>query len=303
MPSFGEKLKQEREKRSITLEQISISTKIGTRLLQALEENKFQQLPGGIFNKGFVRAYARFVGLDEDETVADYLEASGEAAPPKNPAGAEPVLSPPPKPPEPSPSRPLPWGLFAILLLLLALSLALWSRRHQAEQIRTVAPAPVTESPVSQSPANTVAAAEPVTSAPATPPPDTSQPAKPQPTTKPAPKPAATSAANTSPAPSQAAPASTTPEEFSVVILAREDSWLSITADGNSVFSDTIVGGNQRSIHARKEVVIRAGNAGALDFVFNGKKLPPQGDVGDVRILTFGPGGLVHAGATPATPQ
>ena len=87
------------------------------------------------------------------------------------------------------------------------------------------------------------------------------------------------------------------------MILARDDSWLSINADGASVFADTIVGGNQRAIHARKEVIIRAGNAGALDFVFNGKKLPAQGDLGDVRTLTFGPGGLVHATAAPAAPQ
>jgi Helix-turn-helix domain len=77
LPSFGEKLKQEREKRKITLEQISVTTKIGTRMLQALEEDKFNQLPGGIFNKGFVRAYAKSVGLDEEETIAGYLEATG----------------------------------------------------------------------------------------------------------------------------------------------------------------------------------------------------------------------------------
>ena len=81
MPSFGERLKLERVKRAITLEQISSSTKIGTRMLQALEEENFDQLPGGIFNKGFVRAYARHVGLDEDQAVADYLEASGQNAP------------------------------------------------------------------------------------------------------------------------------------------------------------------------------------------------------------------------------
>ena len=67
LPSFGKKLKLEREKRAITLEQISNSTKIGTRMLRALEEEDFDQLPGGIFNKGFVRAYARHVGLDEDQ--------------------------------------------------------------------------------------------------------------------------------------------------------------------------------------------------------------------------------------------
>lgn len=301
MPSFGEKLKQERLKRSITLEQISISTKIGTRMLQALEDDKFNQLPGGIFNKGFVRSYARFVGLDEDQTVADYLEASGEAAP-KSPADAEPILAPPPKAPEPSPSRPLPWGLFAILLLLVALSLAVWSRRQHSEQTRAAAPPPAAETPVSQPAANPIPAAESTSSAPATtlqPPP--TQPAESKPVTKPVPKPPTTSSAANNAAPAQSAPAPA--EEFTVVVLAREDSWLSINADGASVFADTIVGGNQRSIHARKEVVIRAGNAGALDFVFNGKKLPPQGDIGDVRILTFGPAGLLHAGAAPASPQ
>ena len=81
LPSFGEKLKLEREKRKITLEQISVSTKIGTRMLQALEEDNFNQLPGGIFNRGFVRAYSRFLGLDEDQTIADYMQASGDALP------------------------------------------------------------------------------------------------------------------------------------------------------------------------------------------------------------------------------
>src|SRR5690349_16815994 len=51
--SFGKQLKQEREQRGISLEDISQSTKISTRFLQALEGDHFNQLPGGIFNKGF----------------------------------------------------------------------------------------------------------------------------------------------------------------------------------------------------------------------------------------------------------
>src|SRR5207302_459969 len=47
--------------------------------LRALEEEHFDQLPGGVFNKGFVRAYARQVGLDEEEAVADYLAALRES--------------------------------------------------------------------------------------------------------------------------------------------------------------------------------------------------------------------------------
>ena len=140
MPSFGEKLKLEREKRKITLEQISTSTKIGTRMLQALEEDKFNQLPGGIFNKGFVRAYSRFVGLDEDQTIAEYLEASGDAPPVSTEIvaredgareNAENVRR--LEASADAPARHLPWGLFAAALLVIALALSLWSR-HQREQ-------------------------------------------------------------------------------------------------------------------------------------------------------------------------
>src|ERR1700740_3586750 len=92
MGSFGDRLKKERDQRGITpddipLADISRTTKIGTRLLRALEEEKFEQLPGGIFNKGFVRAYARHVGLDEDQAIADYMAALGESQ--QNAAPAE----------------------------------------------------------------------------------------------------------------------------------------------------------------------------------------------------------------------
>ena len=56
---FGEKLRKHREQRGIALDAISNTTKISTRMLRAIEEEHFDQLPGGVFNKGFVRAYAR----------------------------------------------------------------------------------------------------------------------------------------------------------------------------------------------------------------------------------------------------
>jgi cytoskeleton protein RodZ len=77
--SFGDKLKRERELRGVALEEIAKATKIGTRALKALEDEHFDQLPGGIFNKGFVRAYAKFLGLDEEQMVADFMAAQGEA--------------------------------------------------------------------------------------------------------------------------------------------------------------------------------------------------------------------------------
>lgn len=76
---FGEKLRKQREQRGLEIDAISNTTKISPRMLRALEEEHFDQLPGGVFNKGFVRAYARQVGLNEEEAVADYLEALRES--------------------------------------------------------------------------------------------------------------------------------------------------------------------------------------------------------------------------------
>ena len=79
MGAFGEKLRKQREQRGIELDAISNTTKISTRMLRAIEEEHFDQLPGGVFNKGFVRAYARQVGLDEEEAITDYLAALRES--------------------------------------------------------------------------------------------------------------------------------------------------------------------------------------------------------------------------------
>jgi hypothetical protein len=113
--AFGEKLRKQREQRGLDLEAISKTTKISTRMLRALEDEQFDLLPGGIFNKGFVRAYARQVGLDEEETVADYLAASREnqlqprSVPPdfRAPA-AKPTPVAPPDPGDDVLAQPLP---------------------------------------------------------------------------------------------------------------------------------------------------------------------------------------------------
>ena len=75
MGQFGEDLRRERESRGIALETITDSTKISGRHLSALEQDHFEALPGGVFNKGIVRGYARVVGLDEDTWVDRYMSA------------------------------------------------------------------------------------------------------------------------------------------------------------------------------------------------------------------------------------
>lgn len=78
--SFGEKLRQEREARGIRLRTISDTTKISPSHLQALEANRFDDLPGGVFNRGFVRAYAECIGVDPVDMLAAYdAEARDQA--------------------------------------------------------------------------------------------------------------------------------------------------------------------------------------------------------------------------------
>ncbi len=73
MGRIGETLRKARELRDIDLREISDATKISIRFLEAIEENRFDVLPGGVFNKGFIRAYANYIGLDSQAIVDNYV--------------------------------------------------------------------------------------------------------------------------------------------------------------------------------------------------------------------------------------
>jgi cytoskeleton protein RodZ len=246
---FGARLKREREQRGITLDDISLSTKIGKRFLSALEEEHFEQLPGGIFSKGFVRAYARHLGIDEEQAVADFLSATTPSSTEQTPQNDLPVeLAQQLEDRESEPAARLPWALFAGLLLIAALGFALWGIYSREKGKRNNAIAPVR-------PANVPGLA--------------------------------VSHAN-----GQSQPPDSVSGAFIVVIKAREDSWVSITADGKQLLEQVLVAPAEKSIEARNEIVIKAGSIGALDFSFNGKRLPTQGDYEEVKTLTFDVNGL-----------
>lgn len=77
MGSFGENLQRERELRGVSLREIAEGTKISLRFLEALEEDRVDVLPGGLFPRAFVRQYANFVGLDPDRAVSDFIAHHG----------------------------------------------------------------------------------------------------------------------------------------------------------------------------------------------------------------------------------
>ncbi|MEP6635501.1 MAG: helix-turn-helix domain-containing protein [Acidobacteriota bacterium] len=80
--TIGEQLRLAREERGIPLREVSNETRISVRYLEAIEASDYKRLPGGIFNRSFVRAYARCIGYDEKEAVeayARYLREQGDA--------------------------------------------------------------------------------------------------------------------------------------------------------------------------------------------------------------------------------
>jgi len=138
--SFGAWLQREREMREISLREIADTSKISLRYLQALEDERFDLLPAQVFAKGFLRQYARYVGLDPEETVNFYLAASRSEA---EEADSQPASA---------PARPFPFVLAALaaaaVLIAVAWALTRLDRdpAEEAEGLLTSVPA-VEETP------------------------------------------------------------------------------------------------------------------------------------------------------------
>ena len=118
MGEFGDKFRRARESKELSFDDVSNVTKISARMLQAIEQERFDQLPGGVFNKGFIRAYAKHLGLNSDDAVTDYLECLHQAQidahqvwQPERPARVRPTpahsAAVHPAPVEPAPAAPV----------------------------------------------------------------------------------------------------------------------------------------------------------------------------------------------------
>lgn len=276
MESFGTRLRREREQRKITLDEISVSTKIGTRFLRALEEEQFDQLPGGIFNKSFVRAYARHLGIDEAQAVADFTLASGASLPESKPEETSELAVLASRAQETSDGAGgLPWGIFAMALLVVAFGFAVWgfhSRERSPARQRAVIPPPVNVEAFTAAPQNNAQ----------------DGPAKPNAPEMGMPSSGGSQAAIPAPAQDSVPPSGA----FLVRVKARQDSWVSISADGKQIMQNTLSAPAEKAIEASNEVVIKTGNVGALDISFNGKTLPSQRGHRGVKTLSFDPRGL-----------
>lgn len=258
---FGEHLRREREMRGVSLEEIAGATRISTRFLDALEKEAWDRLPGGVFNRGFVRTVARFLGLEEESLLAEYalaMRLPGATALPSE-------LT-----PQPSALRIAPWIALgtAVVLALAGAGWYGWSWiAARRADLAAIAPPPA-PTPPGVPPA---VWALPVA-----------------PTTPPAASPRTTSPwiglapdSLTSPLPSPAT-------ELRLKVIAELPTSLTVTSDGRLVFTGAILSGASRSFSAISALTVETENAGAIRMELNGQLLAPIGPLGQPAKITLG---------------
>ncbi len=285
---FGASLREARERAGITLRHIAANTKISVLTLEALERNDLSRLPGGLFTRAFVRAYAREVGLDPEETLTHFLrrfpEVAGDAELKETVSDA--LVEREPRTGAGRALRVVAW------LLPIAAGIAYFAFVRSGLEVASVtAPrAAVSRPPVPAPPATVppeVPAANPAGTASAE-----------QPGVEPAAVPAVAEPAadEGAPAPGEAPPAAAAPgstlpaDRMRVTLAATGACWISlVAADGQSIFSGLMQQGERREFEVRGEVSLKAGDAGALALAVNGEAARALGEAGRVVTVRFSP--------------
>jgi cytoskeletal protein RodZ len=269
---FGPHLRRAREKRGLSLQQVAAITKISARVLEALERNDISKLPGGIFSRSFVRAYAREVGLDPEETVERFVESFPPEAEERAPVAAAQAVD----------AEGFESGRRAAMTLLQVLGISVLVVLAVAVY-RSMRPAPTAQPPA---PAIT----EPVREAPpAAPPAAEAEP----PAAVPPGAGAQVPAASTTPGPAAAEAGGgesfvATPETpLALTVVASEECWLSLSVDGQKVVARNLQPGERVQFRARTVIILSAGNAGALTLTLNGKPARALGGRGEVVTSTI----------------
>jgi cytoskeletal protein RodZ len=265
MGELGELLRGAREARGISLEQAEAATRVRRQYLEALEAEDFGRLPGEVYVRGFLRNYARFLGLDPEEVLALRGAPPEEAAPATFGAPLEePLIR--------SASRQILLRLLAVLLLLaVAVAAGWWVYQWYTGEspLSLLTPAPTSTPTVSVTP--TVPPTVPPTEAPTATVVTPTHTATSTPTQVPPPTATPSLTATSTPA-----------GEVEVTIEVVELTWLEVTVDGELVLQESVEAGNRLSWTALERIAFRCGNAGGVIVTVDGEAIGPLGDRGQV---------------------
>jgi cytoskeleton protein RodZ len=273
MSNFGASFRKARESSGLPLDRIAADTRISSRFLTAIENEDFHLLPGGVFNRGFIRAYAERVGIDPDQALADYDRLSI--------AVEEPVEE--LRNVERASMRRSERNLYPIAAGILALLVVVFYfvTRNSATGSASETPAPAA-----------VAKSAPPVTAPE--PPPIEEPAAPTtaeaqaPATVQTPAPVSTPPATTPPA-RTAPPATPATGALVLDVTVKELTWMKIATDGNIIVSDNLPAGTTQHVTATTKIDITIGNAGGASLKINGRDVPTLGQTGVVRELSITP--------------
>lgn len=241
----GARLKRTRESKKVTLRQIANTTRIAVSALDAIERDDIKKLPGGIFARSFVRAYASELRLDVEQTVTEFFA--------QFPEPVDMLASPPVDQDAGFPFHVLSDVLRPALLAIPALALVGWlmfggsgTSRHEQPQAggRTQTASPEILPPTSRPASDVVPAGGAL-------------------------PPVATEA----------------PAALTLHLTARGECWVSITADGREVVSRLMGVGDEEAVRAVSELRIKVGDASAVGLRLNGSPVRPLGGAGEVVTL------------------
>ena len=320
LEELGALLRAERERRGLSIEDVSAHLKISVRKLRALEEGDASSMPHPAYLKGFVRSYATYLGMAASEVV-EAMQVVSSHMPEKTEENVRPVRS------APAPSAPGKSGGNAFMrLLLLAVALAalaggsyaVWKsgfletlHNRQGDVIRpslpmqdearpayVPAPAPAEASPSAASASSVPAAAAPA--APETDPAaSASVPETPAATATPAAPAASATPDRVLMRTGDADPVAATPPaqeedvipqgQHKVVITATETCWIRSTADRTDTRQFSLGKGDTFALTFSQRLDLKLGNAGGVRIRYNGKDFPIGARSGQVRNLVFPP--------------
>jgi transcriptional regulator with XRE-family HTH domain len=249
LASFGEELRREREIRGISLKEIADATKISKRFLEAIERNDHRTLPAPVFTRGFVREYARYLGLNSEEMVNRYnFAAAGDDRIEKS-AHLERLVQPPVIQREPPKKKGIPpayaridRNVYLLVIIVAALvSVAWWAVQHKRaeSEIRAESAPPTIIAPRRRMVTQPTAVTPPVTSR--------------------------------------------SDDMLHLTLELTDDSYIDLEADGKTIMKDTYRRGMRDTFEAKDNFRFRRiGNAAGVILMLNDKQIPPLGDDGEV---------------------
>jgi cytoskeleton protein RodZ len=277
MDSIGDTLRRERLRRGLKLEQVSAHTKIGLHYLQAMEMNRFDRLPGGLFTRSFLRQYTHALDLNEEEIIASLKQHFEEPSVPVS---------------DPEPRNKLSHLTRLPALAWLGIAMfgcggiyTMWENtQRRLFETNTLGPDPVARRGRASSDRHLAAASAP--------------PAQREfhRVEEPLPLPSANQVGLESHV-----------AALHVVFAATEPVWLSIKSDGIPAYIGMIEGLQSKEFDASAKMAVLVGNAGGLTMAVNGKPIAMTGAHGEVKSLVVTPEGVHVAPRTPppdlATPE